>query len=46
MNLVISDCTARMADTDTAPPGGYQFPMVRYTDMDEDMQKEVIIRIS
>merc|ERR1712018_471471 len=31
-----------MADTDIAPAGGYQFPMVRYTDMDEDMKKEVM----
>jgi len=31
-----------MADMDSAPPGGYQFPMVRYTDMDEDMKKEVM----
>ena len=30
-----------MTDTDVAPAGGYQFPMVRYTDMDEDMKKEV-----
>merc|ERR1712129_299633 len=43
LNLFVSDYTAMMADTDSAPPGGYQFPMVRYTDMDEDMKKEVII---
>ena len=30
-----------MTDTDVPPVGGYQFPMVRYTDMDEDMKKEV-----
>ena len=34
-----------MTDTDVAPAGGYQFPMVRYTDMDEDMKKEVSLNI-
>ena len=41
-NLLIPETSScRMADTDVAPAGGYQFPMVRYTDMDEDMKKEV-----
>ena len=33
--------TVRMAEMETAPPGGYTFPMVRYTDMDDEMKKEV-----
>ena len=33
--------TDRMAEMETAPPGGYTFPMVRYTDMDDEMKKEV-----
>ena len=33
--------TGRMAEMETAPPGGYTFPMVRYTDMDDEMKKEV-----
>jgi hypothetical protein len=36
----LTDAT-RMAETETAPAGGYQFPMVRYTDMEEEMKKEV-----
>ena len=30
-----------MTDMDVPPAGGYQFPMVRYTDMEEDMKKDV-----
>merc|ERR1712037_624028 len=36
------DQSCEMTDTDVAPAGGYQFPMVRYTDMDDDMKKEVM----
>ena len=34
-----------MTDMDVPPVGGYQFPMVRYTDMDEDMKKEVSLHL-
>ena len=40
-NLLFQKYHCGMTDTDVAPAGGYQFPMVRYTDMDEDMKKEV-----
>lgn len=33
-----------MTDMDVPPAGGYQFPMVRYTDMEEDMKKDVSLR--
>ena len=31
----------KMTNMDVPPAGGYQFPMVRYTDMDEEMKKDV-----
>ena len=34
----------KMTDMDVPPAGGYQFPMVRYTDMEEDMKKDVSLR--
>ena len=31
----------KMTNMDVPPAGGYQFPMVRYTDRDEEMKKDV-----
>ena len=36
--------SCKMTDMDVPPAGGYQFPMVRYTDMEEDMKKDVSLQ--